>query len=281
MKHLRDIRFFLLGIVFLGISAFNNPNRTIATEGFITPDQDLAPNVNQSEHRGLSLSDSVIIADVYATAYYCIYNSEIAGFQTVTRIISNETYILKASFLFGGHGVPMQGTGRTGPGGDYIKYIGGGGCFVYITGPKAGQSLKGRWIEDPQVIRNRYARLGITDFTGFGNLALVDPDGANFSCSAQISGSGGEILEPWQSIAVDPSMISLCQICTLVFKNGATTPYGASYVNVKAEDFGGVIKDRHIDIYLGEGESAWNQWLQTGGNRYVDVYQLSSDLTSL
>jgi 3D (Asp-Asp-Asp) domain-containing protein len=280
MKYLRDLRFYLLCCVFLGISTFNDPNGTIATEGLTTPDQDIASDVNKPEPRGPSLSDSVIITDVYATAYYCIYNSEIAGFQTVTRTISNETYTLKASFLFGGYGVAMQGTGRTGPDGDYIKYIGGGGCFVYLAGPKAGRNLKGRWIEDPQVIRNRYARIGITDFTGFGNLALADPDGANFSCSTLIFGSGG-VLESWHSIAVDPSLINLGQTCTLVFKNGTTTPYGGNYVNVRAEDFGGVIKGRHIDIYLGEGESAWNQWLQTGGNRYVDICRPSSDLTSL
>lgn len=281
MKYLKNIQFILSCVVFLGVSTFNNPDRTIATEGLYVFNPNIVPDVNVPEPQQSSLYDSDIIADVYMTAYYCIYNSEIDGLQTVTRTISNEPYTLKASFLFGGYGLAMQGTGRTGPGGDYIKYIGGGGCFIYISGSKAGQNLKGRWIKDPQVIRNRYARLGVTDFTGFGNLALVDPDGAKFSCSAQINGSAGETLEPWHSIAIDPSLINLGQTCTLIFKNGDITPYGASYVNVKAEDFGGVIKGRHIDIYLGEGESVWNQWLQTGGNRYVDVYQFSSDLTSL
>ena len=65
-----------------------------------------------------------IITNVYATAYYCVYNSELAGTQTITTTISNKTYTLKASFLFGGWGVAMQGTGKTAPEGDYIKYTG-------------------------------------------------------------------------------------------------------------------------------------------------------------
>ena len=66
-----------------------------------------------------------LITNVYATAYHCVYNSELAGIQTVTTAISNKTYTLRASFLFGGRGVAMQGTGKTAPDGDYIKYIKG------------------------------------------------------------------------------------------------------------------------------------------------------------
>jgi len=70
-------------------------------------------------------------ADVRATAYYTIYESEMDGTQTITLEISGRTYTLKASFLFGGFGIAMQGTGRTGPGGDYIHYSGGGRPWRY------------------------------------------------------------------------------------------------------------------------------------------------------
>ena len=278
MKFLRDIKFFLLWSVFIGICTFDANNSTIATVDFIVYGKDTLSDVNEAESPGASLKDSIIITDVYATAYYCIYNSEIAGFQTITRTISNNTYTLKASFLFGGFGVAMQGTGRTDPQGDYIKYIGGGGCFIHITGPNAGRNLNGRWVENPQVLRGRYAHIGITDFTGFGNLALAYPDQANFSCSSLTSGSTGRTLEPWHSIAVDPSLIHLGQNYTLLFKNGTTTPHGSTFANCKAEDVGSVVKGKRIDIYLGEGESAWKQWIQTGGNRYVDIYQPQTDL---
>ena len=43
-----------------------------------------------------------LITNVYATAYHCVYNSELAGIQTVTTAISNKTYTLRASFLSGG-----------------------------------------------------------------------------------------------------------------------------------------------------------------------------------
>lgn len=58
--------------------------------------------------------------DVRATGYYTIYESEIDGIQKVSKLISGKTYTLKASFLFGGFGIAMQGTGRIGLGGDYI-----------------------------------------------------------------------------------------------------------------------------------------------------------------
>ena len=61
-----------------------------------------------------------IITNVYATAYHCVYNSELAGTQTITTTISNKTCTLKASFLFGGLGVAMQGTGKIAPDGNVI-----------------------------------------------------------------------------------------------------------------------------------------------------------------
>jgi 3D (Asp-Asp-Asp) domain-containing protein len=240
---------------------------------------------------------SVIITDVFATGYYCVYNSELPGSQTITTTISpvqrspdlssaalaksddvyrgevgNNTYTLKASFLFGGRGVAMQGTGRTAPDGDYIKYTGGAGCFVHISGPDAGRNLKDQWVENPQVLRNRYARLGITDFTGFGNLALSYPDRATFSRTSSIAGSSGQTLTPWLSISVDPSIIPLGQTCKLSFKNSTAKASGVKYSTFRADDIGGAIKGRHIEIYLGEGQSALDKWLLSGGNRYVDIY---------
>jgi 3D (Asp-Asp-Asp) domain-containing protein len=225
----------------------------------------IAPNFDFSEQ-------NAIITNVFATGYYCVYNSEIDGRQTVNMTISNNSYALKASFLFGGRGVAMQGTGRTSPDGDYIKYTGGAACFVYLAGVNAGRNLDGQWVANPRVLRNRYAKMGITDFTGFGNLALLYPARATFSiCSANI-GSSGQLLDPWSSIAVDTSLIPLGQTLTISSKNEATTLYNGTNAVFRADDTGGFIKGRRIDIYLGEGQSAWERWLQSGGNRYVDIY---------
>jgi 3D (Asp-Asp-Asp) domain-containing protein len=213
----------------------------------------------------------IIITDVFATGYYCVYDSELAGSQTITKTISNNAYILKASFLFGGRGVAMQGTGKTAPNGDYIKYTGGAGCFVHISGPDAGRNLKGQWVENPQVLRNRYARLGITDFTGFGNLALSYPDRATFSRTSSVAGSSGQTLTPWLSISVDPSLIPLGQTCKLSFKNSTAKASGVKYSTFRADDIGGSIKGKHIEIYLGEGQSAIDEWNRTGGNRLVSL----------
>jgi hypothetical protein len=92
--------------------------------------------------------DGVIITDVYATAYYCVYNNELEGAHTITKTTSNNVYTVNASFLFGGRGVAMQGTGKTAPDGEYINYTGGGGCFVHITGRNAGKNLVGRCAAD-------------------------------------------------------------------------------------------------------------------------------------
>ena len=213
-----------------------------------------------------------LITNVYATAYHCVYNSELAGTKTITTTISNKTYILKASFLFGGWGVAMQGTGKTAPDGDYIKYIKGAGCFVRLTGPNAGKNPEGKWVINPQTLRNRYARLGITDFTGFGNLALLHPDSATYSIVSSITDSLGQLLTPWSSISADSSFIPTGQTGTIVFKNGQTTPAGLTSSNFIAQDSGQYIKGKHIDIYLGEGQSVIDDWNRTGGNCYVDIY---------
>ena len=212
------------------------------------------------------------ITNCFATGYYCVYNSELGGTQTVARTISNSTYTLKASFLFGGWGVAMQGVGKTAPDGDYIKYTGGGGCFVRIAGTNAGKNLNGKWVENPQVLRGRYARLGITDFTGFGNLLLLYPERAACSQVESVTGSNGQILTPWFSISVAPSLIPPGQTGTLSFKNGSTTPDGGTSATFRAEDVGLAIKGNRIDIYIGEGQAALDLWNQTGGNRYVDIY---------
>ncbi len=218
-----------------------------------------------------SLPPAVIITDCLATGYYCVLNNELAGSQTITATISGNVYMLKASFLFGGYGVAMQGTGKTAPDGDYIKYSGGGGCFVRISGPDAGKNIDGQWVLSPDILKSRYARLGITDFTGFGNLALSRPGLATFSRGSSITGAVGCKLTPWFSIAVDPSFITPGQTCTLVFKNDTFTPFGQTNALFRADDIGPAIKGKRIDIYLGEGQAALEQWLQSGGNRYVDV----------
>jgi 3D (Asp-Asp-Asp) domain-containing protein len=213
----------------------------------------------------------IVIPNVYATGYFCVYNCELAGGQTVTKTISNTSYTLKASFLFGGWGVAMQGTGRTGPDGDYIKYTGDGGCFVRLTGPNAGKNLDGQWVENPDTLRGRYARIGITDFGGFGNLALRYPEKANFIRTATFTGSSGQTLTAWHSISIDPSFIPIGETVEVIFKNGDKNPKGNLSAKFVAEDIGSAIKSRHIEIYLGEGEKAFEQWNRTGSNRYVDI----------
>jgi len=215
---------------------------------------------------------SPLITNVYATAYHCVYNSELAGTQIITTTISNKTFTLKASFLFGGLGVAMQGTGRTAPDGDFIKYIRGAGCFVRLAGPNAGRNPEGKWVINPQALRNRYARIGVTDFTGFGNLAILHPDSATYSIVSSITGSTGRLLTPWLSISADSSFIPPGQTGTLVFKNDSTTPAGLTTANFIVQDSGQSIKGKHIDIYLGEGRSAIDEWNRTGGNRYVDIH---------
>jgi 3D (Asp-Asp-Asp) domain-containing protein len=249
-----------LWFVFVGLVASSVRDESVAAYGF-----DLSDQATHPEGQG-----SIIITDVYATGYFCVYNSQLAGSQTITRTISNNTFTLKASFLFGGRGVAMQGAGKTAPDGDYIKYTGGGACFVRVAGPNAGRNLEGQWVVNPQVLCDRYAQLGITDFTGFGNLAILNPDYATYSQHSLITGSMGQPLTPWQSIAVDPSLIPLGRTGTLLFKNDAID-YDLSNATFRADDTGGSIKGKRIDIYLGEGQSAWDKWLQSGGNRMCNI----------
>jgi 3D (Asp-Asp-Asp) domain-containing protein len=216
---------------------------------------------------GLGPPQQTVIYDCFATGYFCVYNSEIEGTQTVTKNISSINFTLKASFLFGGRGVAMQGTGRTAPDGDYIKYTYGGGGFVRIDGPDAGKNLDGRWVISPDALRSRYARLGITDFTGFGNLALANPAKASYISVTSVVGSTGRPLTAWRSISVDHALISPGKTMTIRFKNNAN-----HFIIARADDTGSAIKGKHIEIYLGQGQAAIDQWKRTGGNRYVDIY---------
>lgn len=156
--------------------------------------------------------------EFWTTAYYCVYEFEMDGTQTVTPTFSGTTYTLKASFLFGGHGVAMQGTGRMGPTGDYIHYIEGGGGFVSVDDP----------VDDAET-RARYAALGVTDFTGFGNIGLAYPGGATYSVVSGVTGASGRTLIPWYSIAVDPSIIPLGTNGLLLFKRWHNTRWFHTY----------------------------------------------------
>lgn len=212
------------------------------------------------------------ITDCYVTGYFCVYNTELDGFQTITKKISDSNYTLKASFLFGGRGVAMQGTGKTAPDGDYIKYAGGGGNFIRITGPDAGKNLNGKWIINPKTLQYRYAKLGITDFAGFGNLALLSPNDALFVKVNAVTGSMGQPLVPWCSISVDTSLIPLDKTVTLSFKNDSPGNDKPPQITCKTQDIGGSIKGKHIEIYLGQGQAAIDEWNRSGGNRLVDIY---------
>jgi murein DD-endopeptidase MepM/ murein hydrolase activator NlpD len=201
---------------------------------------------------------------VWATGYYCVYNSEISGTQTVTKEISGTVYMLKASFLFGGHGVGMQGTGRTGPDGVYIHYDGGAG---------PGDLGLGDFTQITEEVQDRYAAIGVTDFTGFGNIALAYPASATYSVKEGVIGAYGTILTPWRSIAVDVSAPVLSGGTTggLHFRSGVSSPDGAGCISFSVDDRGGGGED-WIDVYVGEGQQALDAWIATGGNRYVDLF---------
>lgn len=201
---------------------------------------------------------SALGKEITATGYYCVYETEIAGTQTVTLTVSGKSYTLKASFLYGGRGAAMQGTGRTGPGGDYIHYDGGSGTPVPIT----------------DEIRRRYAKIGITDFTGFYGMALAFPDKARYSVASGVIGAANRILKPWYSIAVDiyQPVLPLNSTGTLCFKNG-TTPEGEESMDYSVDDKGhsNLYSPDWIDVYLGEGDAAYQTWLNTGGDRPVSL----------
>jgi len=200
------------------------------------------------------------------TAYYVVYNSEVMGTQTFTKTIPDKrlaqtgkiTLTLKGSFWFGGRGVAMQGTGRTEAGGLYMKYEGTGGHWVKIGGS--------RW----KTVERRYQDLGITEFTGFGNLALSNPEGAEFSVVGSVIGAAGRDLVPWYSIAAPPG-IPLDTSGCMQFLTGET-PGGGTWMSFGVDDRGGAIKGKRIDVYVGEGENALSRWYTTGGNREALVY---------
>jgi len=88
---------YCLWFVLIGLAASSVRDESVAASDFGISDLTAYPE-------GLG---SIIITDVYATGYFCVYNSQQAGSQTITRTISNNTFILKTSFLFGGRGVAM------------------------------------------------------------------------------------------------------------------------------------------------------------------------------
>jgi squalene-hopene/tetraprenyl-beta-curcumene cyclase len=214
------------------------------------------------------------LGNVWATCYYCVYESEIAGTQTVTRTISGRSYTLKASFLFGGYGVAMQGKGRTGTDGDYIEYVIGSG------GP--GEPGLGDLVHITDEVRQRYAEeLGITDFTGFGGLALPNPSGAEYRVVPAFTGALGRILRSWHSIAVHVDVkkrAAPLDAKGMLFLREGTTPENTKCMSFSVDDTGGgeipegINAEYWIDIYVGEGELAYQTWLNTGGNRLVDLY---------
>lgn len=225
--------------------------------------------------------------DFCATAYYVIYEEDLGGTQKVTRTIPVEgggsrPFTLKASFWFGGQGVAMQGTGRTGPGGNYIKWTSGGGGWAcernnkwFKWDPASGQCLTNQELTKT-VIKN-YKDLGVTDFTGFGRLALVNPNSANYQVVNAVRGSSGRVLKAWYSIAVDPKLIRIGTPATtgkLYFRKG-----NRPNMLFQADDTGGAIKGKRIDIYVGEGRAAMDEWNRSGGNRWVAIsFYLASDL---
>lgn len=198
----------------------------------------------------------------FATAYHIVYESELSGTQTVTLDISGRSFTLKASFLYGGFGVAQQGTGRTGPGGDYIR----------ITNPRDVGFLR---LDDPDqarvaAMRARYAAIDITSFTGFGNLPLEVPSDARFAVTTGVIGASGRTLSAYFSIAVDRTVIALGTTGCLIFQSG-TTPSGATTMIFRADDTGGKIRGNRIDIYVGEGQAVIDTWNLNGGNRNVEV----------
>ena len=251
-----------------------NPKHTYTSEGYYDVTLTVCSATGKdsvAKERYIAVFNDTPQNDFDVTAYYCVYNSELDGTQTVTKTISGNSYTLKASFLYGGYGVVMQGIGRTRPTGDYIRCTNPSSLvFVHTNNP----------AEFTDEIRQRYTDLGITDFTGFGNLAVNRPDLASFSVVPEHIGAAGRVLEPWQSVAVDHNVIPLGTTGVLVFKGGETTPEGASSMVFCADDTGGGIKGRRINIYVGEGEDAMQEWWDTGGNRRAGVSLVPVQLKS-
>jgi len=238
----------------------------------INSDKDNYPLMEPFENYEIGLPPAKLLGEFNLTAYYCVYNSEIGGTQTYTKTIPDKrpgqtgkiNLTLKASFWFGGKGVAMQGTGRTEAGGLYIKYEGGGGHWVKIGSPQ--------WRQ----VEAKYHALGITDFTGFGGLALSNPQGARYSVREGVIGAADREVIPWYSIAA-PANISLGTTGYIEFLTGETlmpptTPDGKTWMQFRVDDRGGAIRGRRIDVYVGEGEESLSQWYNTGGNRRGLVY---------
>ena len=242
-----------------------NPENTYSTDGYY----DVSLTVTNADGTDTNVKNQYVAVfndnpqnEFEVTAYYCAFDSESEGRQTIQKTISGNSYTLNASFLYGGKGVPMQGTGRTGPTGDYIHLTNPSDlAFVHINNP----------LEFTDVVKKRYADLGITDFTGFGNLAINQPNLASFSVILEYSGARGTALDSWHSIAVDRSLIPLGTSGVLLFNGGQTTPDGSSTMVFCADDTGGDIKGRNIDVYVGEGNEAMQKWWETGGNRNAKV----------
>jgi len=165
----------------------------------------------------------------------------------------------------------MQGTGRTGPFGDYIHYVYDGGNWVHINNP----------YEFTDAVKERYSQLGITDFTGFENLALAHPEQANYEVVQHITGARSRVMEPWRSIAVrcDDPLVPFDTTGVLYFKNGYT-PDNTTSMIFSVDDCGwgrqdnsccGGSEDYWIDIYIGEGKAAYQEWINTGDNRCLDI----------
>lgn len=195
--------------------------------------------------------------ELKATGYIGVLEGDLEGTQTISILISGKTYRLKASFLYGGHGVAMQGTGKISTG-QYIHYDGGGG---------PGERNKGVFVRITDEIKSRYAAIGITDFTGFGAYAVANPTAARFSQVQGVTGASGRVLKKWFSIAVsaEKPVVVLGSKGTLCFNNG-TTPENSKSMPFSADDTGDG-DENWVDVYLGEGKAALQTWITTGGNR--------------
>jgi len=216
-------------------------------------------NYCNNHYTGWSIENNLDRDLYFATAYNCVIGTELDGTQTVTRTISDKNYELKGSFLYGGYGVCMQGTGRISPTGEYIR----------VQNPQDINFVKSPFSD---AVKNRYASLGISDFTGFGNMAIEYPENARFEVTNKgVIGASNRILVPWHSIATDRTLLPDGTTGTILFMDEGIAPDGSGQIIFSADDTGGGICGKHIDIYVGEGEAALNQWTQTGGNRFIRI----------
>jgi len=261
--------FLILVVLAVGITIWVvSENQQSNGTGTLTPTPTPSPEVTPQKTPASTISTVYTTPSIdpennlyWATAYNTVFDSELDGTQMVSRSISGSEFSLKASFLFGGFGVSMQGIGRTVPGGTCIQHSSGGGSFVHIDDP----------LEFTPTVRNEYQTLGVTDFTGFGPLGLSSPATSEYIKCTKVTGSSERVLKPWYSIATDPAYIPPGTKGTIIFQEGKPQPSGSSSMEFRADDTGSAIKGKRIDIYIGEGESALDQWYTTGGNRYVEI----------